>query len=62
MNYKALDDQAIQNLAHARFGEVLRPLKEIGREAVIEELKAYDRFIEYTEKTKGVICQSSENI
>jgi hypothetical protein len=53
MNYEALDDQALQNLARARFGNVLKPLKEIGRGAIIKELKAYDRFLEYKEKKGG---------
>lgn len=44
MNYKALDDQVLQNLAQDRFGNVLKPLSEIGREAIIKELQAYDRF------------------
>jgi len=35
----------LQRIAIARFGNVLRPLKEIGREAVIKELKQYDKFL-----------------
>lgn len=44
-HYENLTDEEIQNIAKTRFGEVLRPLSEIGRESVIEELKAYDRFL-----------------
>jgi hypothetical protein len=54
MNYHALDDKDLQSLAYARFGIVLRPLHVIGREAVIEELEAWDRFIEERE-----VCSSS---
>jgi hypothetical protein len=43
-------DEEIQNVAKARFGEVLRPLAEIGRESVIEELEAYDRFLKMKEE------------
>jgi hypothetical protein len=45
LHYENLTDKEIQNIAKARFGEVLRPLSEIGRESVIEELEAYDRFL-----------------
>jgi hypothetical protein len=45
LHYENLTDEEIQNVAKARFGEVLRPLSEIGRESVIEELEAYDRFL-----------------
>lgn len=42
-HYENLTDEELQKIATLRFGEMLRPVSEIGREAVIEELKAYDR-------------------
>ena len=47
--YDNLTNEELQRIAVARFGNVLRPLKEIGRESVIEELKAYDRFLRIKE-------------
>jgi len=47
--YGNLTNEEVQKIAVARFGNVLRPLKELGREAVIEELKAYDRFLRIKE-------------
>ncbi len=41
--YENLSNEELQRIAVARFGCALRPLKEIGREAVIEELKTHDR-------------------
>jgi hypothetical protein len=45
-HYENLTNEELQRIATARFGNVLRPLKEIGREAVIEELRKYDIFLE----------------
>jgi hypothetical protein len=45
--YDNLSNEELQRIAIARFGCVLRPLKEIGREAVIRELKAHDRLSEH---------------
>ena len=47
--YDNLSNEELQRIAIARFGCVLRPLKEIGREAVIRELKAHDRLSELHE-------------
>jgi hypothetical protein len=44
--YENLSNEELQRIAVARFGCVLRPLSEIGRQAVIEELKAHDKFPE----------------
>ncbi len=41
--YENLTNEELQRIANARFGSVLRPLREIGREAVIIELLANDR-------------------
>lgn len=57
-HYENLTDEEIQNIATVRFGAVLRPLKEIGRAAVIEELRAYDRFIEEKRANKKSIGNS----
>jgi len=66
MNYKALYDNDLQKLAYARFGKSLGSLKKLGRMEIIEELEAYDRFVESekqrSKKTEEVICQSLENI
>lgn len=43
-HYENLTNEELQRIAIARFGNVLRPLREIGREAVIDELKSHDRF------------------
>lgn len=43
MNYAALDDSALNNLARSRFGSVLKTVNQIGRDAVISELQFYDR-------------------
>ena len=45
-HYENLKNEELQRIAIARFGNVLRPLKEIGRKAVIKELKKHDRFFE----------------
>ena len=42
-HYENLTDEELQRIAAARFGKVLKPISEIGREAVIDELKAFDR-------------------
>ena len=44
--YDNLSNEELQRIAIARFGCELRPLREIGRKAVIEELKAHDKFSE----------------
>ncbi|MBI5846610.1 MAG: hypothetical protein HZB31_01410 [Nitrospirae bacterium] len=51
--YDNLKNEELQRLAIVRFGDELRPLREIGRQAIIEELKADDRFSELnqTERT-----------
>jgi len=41
--YDNLKNEELQRIAIARFGCELRPLREIGRQAVIDELKADDR-------------------
>jgi hypothetical protein len=41
--YENLSNEELQRIASARFGCVLGPLRTIGREAVIEKLKAHDR-------------------
>ena len=41
--YDNLKNKELQRIAIARFGLTLRPLREIGRHAVIEKLKADDR-------------------
>ena len=41
--YDNLSNEELQRIAVARFGGVLRPLREIGRKAVITELQANDR-------------------
>ena len=44
-HYENLNNKELQRIAIVRFGNMLRPLKEIGRKAVIEELKQYDKFL-----------------
>ena len=51
-HYENLTNEELQRIAIARFGIVLKPLKDIGREAVIEELKEYDRYLELKEQGK----------
>ncbi len=41
--YDNLKNKELQRIAIARFGFELRPLTEIGRQAVIDALKADDR-------------------
>ena len=41
--YEKLSNEELQRIATARFGCALRPLREIGRKAVITELLANDR-------------------
>jgi len=41
--YENLSNEELQRIATARFGCVLKPLREIGRKAVITELLANDR-------------------
>ena len=53
-HYENLKNEELQRIAIARFGTVLRPLKEIGREAVIQELKKCDSFFE--NKKGGLKC------
>ena len=50
--YDNLSNEELQRIAIARFGCVLRPLREIGRRAVIEELKAHDKFPELNQTGK----------
>lgn len=54
LNYKTLSDEDLQGIATTRFGNVLRPLEAIGRLALIEELKAWDRFVALKKKNKEV--------
>lgn len=49
-HYENLTNKELQRIAIARFGNVLKPFSEIGREAVIEELKKYDWFFESKKK------------
>ena len=53
-HYENLKNKDLQRIATARFGNVLRPLKEIGREAVIRELKQHDKFL--VMKKGGLKC------
>ena len=53
-HYENLKNEELQRIAIARFGNVLRPLKKIGREAVIEELKKYDKFLVMEKGGKNV--------
>jgi len=41
--YANLPNKELQRITIARFGAILRPLKEIGRQAIIEELKKSDK-------------------
>lgn len=50
--YENLKNRELQRIAISRFGNALRPLKEIGREAVIKELRKYDKFLEIKEGGK----------
>ncbi|MFH1648451.1 MAG: hypothetical protein ABIA11_01805 [Patescibacteria group bacterium] len=42
-HYENLTDEELQRIATVRFGKILKPVSEIGREVVIDELRAYDR-------------------
>jgi hypothetical protein len=53
-HYENLKNKELQRIAIVRFGNMLRPLNEIGREAVIEELKKFDNFLEMKEEVKNV--------
>ena len=53
-HYENLKNEELQRIAISRFGNVLRPLKEIGREAVIKELKQHDKFL--VMKKGGLKC------
>ena len=53
-HYENLNNNELQRIAIVRFGNMLRPLNEIGREVVIEELKKYDKFLEMKEEVKNV--------
>ena len=44
--YENLSNEELQRIATVRFGCVVRPLREIGRKAVITELLTNDRFLE----------------
>jgi hypothetical protein len=57
-HYENLKNEELQRIAFTRFGNVLRPLKEIGREAVIEELKKYDEFLESRKEARNVFNRS----
>jgi len=57
-HYENLKNEELQRIAIARFGNVLRPLKEIGREAVIKELKQYDKFLVMEKGGKNVFNRS----
>ena len=43
-HYENLNDIELQRVANSVFGDVLKPIDEIGRDAVIDELKKYDEF------------------
>ena len=53
-HYENLKNIELQRIAIVRFGNMLRPLNEIGREAFIQELKKYDKFLEMKEEVKNV--------
>jgi hypothetical protein len=53
-HYENLKNKELQRIAVVRFGNMLRPLNEIGREAVIKELKKYDKFLEMKEEVRNV--------
>jgi hypothetical protein len=57
-HYENLENEELQRIAIARFGNVLRPLKEIGREAVIKKLKQYDKFLVMEKGGKNVFNRS----
>jgi hypothetical protein len=42
LRYENLTDEELDRVSLARFNGILRPIKAIGREAVIEELRAYE--------------------
>ncbi len=42
LRYENLTDEQLDRVSLARLNGILRPVKDIGREAVIEELRAYD--------------------
>lgn len=43
-HYDNLTNKELQRIAIARFGNVLKPLRDIGRKAVIEELRKHDEY------------------
>ena len=57
-HYENLKNKELQRIAAARFGDVLRPLKEIGRKAVIKELKQHDKFPVMEKGGKNVFNRS----
>ena len=54
--YDNLSNEELQRIAIARFGCELKPLREIGRKAVIEELRSHDKASErnQTGRTKNI--------
>ena len=50
--YENFTDEELQKIAISKFGYVLRSIKEIGREAVIEELQKYDEYLQIKRRNK----------
>ena len=42
MIYDNLNDSEVRNIAHASFGDTLKSVAEIGKDAVVEELRVLD--------------------
>ncbi|MBF0330219.1 MAG: hypothetical protein HQL10_13790 [Nitrospirae bacterium] len=45
-HYENLTDRELTNIGSSRFGEVLLPIEEIGRDEYVKALRAYDKYLE----------------
>lgn len=45
-HYENLTDRELTNIGRSRFGEVLLPIEEIGRDEYIKALRDYDKYLE----------------
>ena len=49
MNWKAVNSSLLREMAKMRFGDALK-IDELSDEEIIEEMEAYDRFLEFKKR------------
>lgn len=60
INYDKLSNREIEKLRKQYFGNVLKTTKEIGRDAVIEELRKWDALLIMRQKYSGFVVATTK--